>query len=152
MKLFFEIGPTPYNEDCLQVGSASVWAMQEETQRYVDALIKYFKPKHVKIAVKGFPHDFGYYYEAVVWFDEDDEAAIKEATWIENNLPGTWKEMEPHEVKLEELIRLDKGKRVLYLKEHEYGIITDWNDKYIFVQYDGDSHSKATMPGDLTWA
>lgn len=48
----------------------------------------------------------------------------------------------------------DIGKIVYYkqgTQEYEFGIITSFNDSYIFVMYDGDIHSKATRREDLEW-
>jgi len=45
------------------------------------------------------------------------------------------------------------GKLVVYTAPHgarEDGVITSVGDAYVFVRYSGDSHSKATMPQDLT--
>lgn len=38
--------------------------------------------------------------------------------------------------------------RVLYVNG-ETGTVTDVNNYYVFVRYDGDRHSKATRPEDL---
>lgn len=35
-------------------------------------------------------------------------------------------------------------------KDCEYGVITSVNDRYVFVRYGSDRHSKATNPSDLT--
>lgn len=51
--------------------------------------------------------------------------------------------------------RLNIGRRVTYHGGHrpERGVITSvgpgWNG-YVFVRYDGDQHSKATRPEDLS--
>lgn len=41
------------------------------------------------------------------------------------------------------------GSRVVYTPTKEDGVVTSINDKYVFVRYGGDTHSKATSPGDL---
>lgn len=54
------------------------------------------------------------------------------------------------------------GKKVIYVPMHadgpdhpdaEAGIISSWNDKYVFVNYDGNPNTtnKATSPEDLIW-
>ena len=47
----------------------------------------------------------------------------------------------------------DVGKKVIYqnveMEPKEEGIITSWNDHYIFVRYGSDVGSKATYPRDL---
>lgn len=49
----------------------------------------------------------------------------------------------------------DRGKSVIYRKHDsdrvEEGIITSWNDEYVFVRYGRDKLSKATRPEDLSW-
>ena len=45
------------------------------------------------------------------------------------------------------------GDGVVYSPDHgpaEDGTITGTSDRYVFVRYAGDSHSKATAPEDLT--
>jgi hypothetical protein len=46
----------------------------------------------------------------------------------------------------------DIGQLVIYdngCDPHEEGVITSWNDTYIFVRYGSDIHSKATKPEHL---
>ena len=55
---------------------------------------------------------------------------------------------------------MDVGARVRYVPMHahgdlnhpdcEIGIVTSWNDEFVFVRYRGNEHSKATKPDDLT--
>lgn len=53
-----------------------------------------------------------------------------------------------------EINELDIGKKVIY-KEGEYneekGVITSYNNEYIFVKYGNDIQSKSTRIKDLTW-
>jgi len=45
------------------------------------------------------------------------------------------------------------GAGVVYTPTHggrEDGVITSVGDRYVFVRYRGDQHSKATSPDDLT--
>lgn len=50
---------------------------------------------------------------------------------------------------------LQIGHHVFYQKPHmphpEYGIITSFNDIYVFIKFFGDSHSKACDVRDLYW-
>lgn len=48
------------------------------------------------------------------------------------------------------------GRKVIYkpylgcgMDDHEYGVITSTNSKYVFVRYGKDINSKATDPNDL---
>lgn len=50
----------------------------------------------------------------------------------------------------------DEGRRVIYARKDphrttERGIISSWNDKYIFVRYSAGSTAAATSPEDLEW-
>ena len=57
---------------------------------------------------------------------------------------------------ISDLTEADKGRQVVYHGNYggplEFGIITSWNDKYIFVRYGVGATSAATSPEDLTWA
>ena len=59
-------------------------------------------------------------------------------------------------IDINELKEEDKNRLVVYknyrLERTEEGVITSWNDTYIFVRYGGDNHSKATSPRDLDWS
>jgi hypothetical protein len=55
-------------------------------------------------------------------------------------------------IKISELTEKDKGREVeFYLSapKYEYGIISSWNDRYIFVKYNGNPQSQATSPEHL---
>lgn len=53
------------------------------------------------------------------------------------------------------------GRKVKYIPLHadgseghpdvEFGVITSFNEKTIFVRYGSDMHSKGTYPEDLVW-
>ena len=58
-------------------------------------------------------------------------------------------------IKIEDLKDTDKGRSVTYtdgVGETEFGHISSWNEKFIFVDY-GNSCGRgiATSPSDLTW-
>lgn len=60
-------------------------------------------------------------------------------------------------IDLASLTKSDVGRGVVYRPGHpwvppEDGNISSWNDKYVFVRYRGDLHTKATDPRDLDWA
>jgi len=48
----------------------------------------------------------------------------------------------------------DIGRMVIYVGgfDEEEGIITSFNDKYVFVRYGSEKDSKATRREDLIWA
>lgn len=87
------LGSSPYGEDCAQVGSSDYERMaKEECGRYKKQLETQFpdKPEGVSFIVKGFPHDFGRYYEVIVRWNTDNEEAEQYAYEVESNLPEKW--------------------------------------------------------------
>ena len=99
MKDFIELGSSPCEEDCVQVSKEGdyVSAMRAECQRYL-ALIRAKCGEEVgkaRLAVKGFPHDFGTYYEVVCYFDDTDEEGAGYAFRCEAHAPATWDDVKP---------------------------------------------------------
>lgn len=106
MKDFINIGSTPFEEDCAQVGSDNYEQVSRiECNRYRDLLKELYPAGNFK--VKSFPHDFGSYLEVVAYYDEDDENqdAIHAAYEAETSTYGTWKELE-EAVKAKKLIKV----------------------------------------------
>ena len=93
-KDYISIGGSPCDEQCVQVEptGAYVGPMRDECKRFLELIRKVLgkEPDGAYLSVKGFPHDFGTYYEVVVKYDEDDETATKFAYGIENNSPTKW--------------------------------------------------------------
>jgi hypothetical protein len=54
---------------------------------------------------------------------------------------------------IKDLTLEDIGKNVWYKshKAYEIGVITSFNEEYVFVHYMGDTNSKATRACDLSW-
>lgn len=55
-------------------------------------------------------------------------------------------------MEIKSLKGVDVGRKVVYscnLTDKEEGVITSWNERYIFVRYGNDCHSKATNPKHL---
>ena len=69
-------------------------------------------------------------------------------------------------IDINKLTENDKGRKVIYSRKgfegielpfsdvrfgnkFEEGIITSWNDSFMFIRYGKDIHSKATYPSDL---
>ena len=65
---FINIGSTPAEEDCFGVGNP---LGQQECKLFMEQLQREFPAGY--FAVKGFQHDFGYYYEVVAYLREGDE-------------------------------------------------------------------------------
>jgi hypothetical protein len=97
MSDYLELGPTPFDEQCAQVGEDDYSVrIREETERYIKQLEQRFPnlPDGVRFKTKAFPHDFGTYHEVVVIFNPNDEAQAKAAFHVEWNLPCTWEDNE----------------------------------------------------------
>ena len=87
MEDYLEIGTTPCDEDCAQVGRPDYHEKSmEEAKRYIRMLK--VKWPNARLGIKTFRHDFGSYREVVVKFSNDEEAAI--AFDLESNLPAQW--------------------------------------------------------------
>ena len=87
---FINIGSTPTEEDCFGVGNPLA---QQECKIYMEQLEREFPCGH--FAVKGFPHDFGYYYEVVAYLteNEDHEDQNHAAYDAEGNANPHWDEI-----------------------------------------------------------
>jgi hypothetical protein len=97
MKDYLNLGCTPHNEECQQVGeNFDPEKAQEECERFIRLLRHVHGPEPVgaRLAVKWFPHDFGSYPEVVCWYEESDEDEISEsaeyAYKVEANTPESW--------------------------------------------------------------
>ena len=78
---YLNIGSTPSEETCLPVNHQDA---RKEVQRFVDQIFKAYPPVWgASVRVKAFDHDFGTYYEAVVYYDTDNEDAQKYAYMVE---------------------------------------------------------------------
>lgn len=94
---YLELGPSPYDEDCLQMGVATNEECRAECERFKALLERVLPiPDHlpnVKYGIKFFPYDSeaGGYYEVVIYFDRDDEAALEFVFGsVESNIPAKW--------------------------------------------------------------
>jgi hypothetical protein len=58
-------------------------------------------------------------------------------------------------IKIKSLIESDKDRTVMYIPSNNQkkavGVITSWNDTFIFVCYDDTGRGQATRPDDLTF-
>ena len=94
MRDFLSIGSTPPGEDCEQVGTPqySIMKAKAECHRYIYLLRKNLgvEPFGARLAIKGFNHDFGYYYEVVCYYDNDIEESVEYAYKCEGEGPEYW--------------------------------------------------------------
>ena len=93
MRDYIELGPTPCEEDCVQVGTEDYAAKaRPECQRYI-ALIRATcgeEPYGAHLTVKSFPHDFGSYLEVVCYYDDSEPEAVAYAWNLEKSAPARW--------------------------------------------------------------
>jgi hypothetical protein len=93
MRDSIDIGSSPADEDCAQVGSDNY---SERARKECKALINQMRREmgneqgSAQFKIKANPHDFGSYYEVVVYFDSNDEKGIEYAFAAEKNLPARW--------------------------------------------------------------
>jgi hypothetical protein len=96
MKEYMEIGPTPYDESCAQVGSADYMnKASKELDAYLNQLNRIFsdaQSKGIMFKEKWFNHDFGSYGEICMYWNTDNEVADVYAYEIERSLPSNWDE------------------------------------------------------------
>ena len=93
---YMEIGSSPYEEDCAQVGSNGyVERANKELFAYMNQLKRLFpaaESLNVRFRIKWFSHDFGSYGEVCMHWDTGNEEADVYVYEIEKELPGYWDE------------------------------------------------------------
>ena len=86
---YLELGPTPFEEDCVQVSKDDyVEDMKKEVRTYVHQLQRMFPQADIRM--RKFSHDFGGYYEAIVVYDEFDEKSCEFAYMMDDQIPARW--------------------------------------------------------------
>ena len=85
MKNFINIGSSPAEEDCFQLGDARC---RRECLIYKRQLEREFPEGDFRI--KAFPHDFGEYLEVVAYYDTEDEEATDLAFEAECDASQVW--------------------------------------------------------------
>lgn len=103
MSDYLELGPTPAGEECQQLGDTyDAVAAKRERKAYINQLERMFGPQMetgIYFKSKGFPHDFGTYYEVCVIYNENDDEQTEAAFHVENNLPESWDDQAVLELK-----------------------------------------------------
>ena len=98
MRDFMEIGSSPCDEPCAQVGEDNYMERgREECKRFIELIRKKLgdEPPGAHLATKTFPHDFGSYAEVVCYFEDSDEEANRYAYLCESEAPRTWQDDQP---------------------------------------------------------
>jgi hypothetical protein len=58
-------------------------------------------------------------------------------------------------IEIAKLTEKDKGREVVFdsqERKREFGIISSWNERFIFVKYAGSQYGKATRPENLRFS
>lgn len=106
---YLNVGPTPCNEDCAQVGSENYFQRSlKECNSFIGQLRRQFgnEPKGARLYIKSFPHDgfkMGqviHYHEVVCEFDDEDPEAEDYAFKCENESWQDWDETAKDELGL----------------------------------------------------
>jgi hypothetical protein len=90
---YINLGSTPCDEDCAQVGDADYdRRATEECYRYIQRIRDVVgpEPEGASLRIKSFNHDFGPYKEVVCYHNNRPEA-IDYVFWCESHGPLTWK-------------------------------------------------------------
>jgi hypothetical protein len=94
MREYMELGSSPYDEDCAQVGTDNYSQRAgKELDAYRNQLNRLFpdaESKGITFRTKWFNHDFGTYGEVCVYWNTDNPVADEYAYIIEANLPSNW--------------------------------------------------------------
>ena len=93
MRDYIDIGSSPSEEDCAQVGSPDYERRaRTECARFIELIRKTLgeEPPGAHLAVKSNPHDFGTYYQVVCYFEGSDEEAREYAFRCESEAPARW--------------------------------------------------------------
>jgi hypothetical protein len=85
---YLEIGPTPYGEDCQQVGMPGYSAQRarEECQAFANQLKRIWPDGDFRVVLNR--HDFGSYYDVFAYYSNEHEQNI--AFEAESNTPEFW--------------------------------------------------------------
>ena len=97
MRDYLNIGPTPADEPCAQVGRDNYHrhSMTETiafTHQWQRVLADNYPEVLVNVVGKSFPHDFGTYREVVVYYDDDDQKQVEQAFFLESADISNWDE------------------------------------------------------------
>lgn len=94
MRDYITIGSAPAEEPCVQVSSTEAYSepMWKECRRFLRLIREKLgaEPGTARLSVKGFPHDFGTYYEVVCSYDDNDEIGMEYAYKCEAESPANW--------------------------------------------------------------
>lgn len=96
MRDYINIGSSPAEETCVQVGTEDYARLSRiECNAYIEAIRKKLgdEPVGARLAIKAFPHDFGTYNEVICYYDDEIQESVEYAFKCEAEAPGTWEEV-----------------------------------------------------------
>jgi hypothetical protein len=103
MRDWIDIGSSPPEEDCAQMGSGDYYERARmECRAYIGLLRRALgdEPPGASLAVKSHPHDFGNYLSVACYFDPHSEAAADYAFRCEAEGPQQWDDVARRELSL----------------------------------------------------
>lgn len=92
---YLELGPVPANEECVQVGEDNYTELgKKECYIHKRQLERQFPslPGEMRFGVKAFNHDFGGYYDVVIYFRGGIQEEAQMAYRIEREASPDWDE------------------------------------------------------------
>jgi hypothetical protein len=94
MQQYFDIGSTPSDEECAQVGTPDYYRRAKiECTAFKNQLRRHFgdeKRHGCLLVTRANPHDFGDYYEVVIFFNDKDPKSEVFALKVESETPSNW--------------------------------------------------------------
>lgn len=94
MSDYLNIGSTPCDESCAQIGQEGYHQqMRKESRAFINQLERVLTAEFgdkvcVTLTNKSFPHDYGTYHEVCAVYN--DEESMTQAFWLEANTPEHW--------------------------------------------------------------
>ena len=95
MRDFLNIGSSPIDEKCVQVGELDYASRaQQECARFIGLVRRTCgpEPEGAALQTKAFPHDLGTYYEVVCFFDPEIQASVDYAYRCAGETPRVWED------------------------------------------------------------
>jgi len=86
MRDYIDIGPTPVDESCEQLGpNYNPARAKAECRAYINQLRRVYgeEPEGARLRITSNPHDFGTYHEVVCNFDDEYPASVEYAFKLE---------------------------------------------------------------------
>lgn len=87
---YLYLGSTPYNEDCASLGFTQDFKRinKLECVAYIEALRRVHgqEPESCEYGIKACNHDFGMYYDVVIFYDPENEESVDYAFKVEDGV------------------------------------------------------------------